>query len=289
MRPSVFAYRGQRVRRLLSLDIRLGARWWGMGAIALVGVSAAQLMLAYRRAAILDIDTSGFTLGDNLGLILAGSPPFEYRPGLVFVPPAGWLLLCVIALYVSLIYPCRDAYVLLQNVLSRVGHRWIWLLSKIAWLFLTVGMYGLCMCAVATVWTVAHGQPVDMGLTTGACLALPLFSERMIGDELTVSGFIVQALLALSAMTFAQFALSLVARPAYALMAMVMYLIAGAYVDAPVFLGNATMLARWSRLSLDGVDSLGLEINALIVLALGILASFLIFQNMSFESKDLMT
>lgn len=81
--------------RLFRLDCRLGILQSLPAFVVLAFATLAVLWLAYLEEASIEVNTSAFTFGDNVALLLAGQPPYEFRPGVLFVPPPFGVALCI--------------------------------------------------------------------------------------------------------------------------------------------------------------------------------------------------
>ena len=88
--------------RLVAADLRTVLKKNIITFIAIAAVTVANLVYAYGLSSVYGVRTDTLGFADNLALVFAGSAPFEPRPGLMFVPPLGWLFLTLLILYTTL-------------------------------------------------------------------------------------------------------------------------------------------------------------------------------------------
>lgn len=108
---SKYASRGSSASRLfrcLQYDCIAGFRFTVVPLFAVAVLCFALFTGAFGYSRFFHIDVSGMLASDVLGLVLAGAPRFEWRPGLLARLPLGWLALMGFTLYASLVYPVFD-------------------------------------------------------------------------------------------------------------------------------------------------------------------------------------
>ena len=94
--------------RLVAADLRTVLKKNIITFIAIAAVTVANLVYAYGLSSVYGVRTDTLGFADNLALVFAGSAPFEPRPGVMFVPPLGWLfLILLISIQHSTIRPNR--------------------------------------------------------------------------------------------------------------------------------------------------------------------------------------
>lgn len=240
--------------RLLALDVRMGMAGSGIPLATLAGVSLASLVSDYGSAVSAGHDVSGLSFADNVALLFAGSQPYEYRAGVLFMPPIGWLLMLMLVLYVTLSYPYRDLHGFGQQVLMRGGSRRSWWVSKCVWVAGMTGLAVVVLLVVAAIWTLIQGQSFDMDLHGALLYVARGPVERLRMQETSAWPFVLGALVTLLAIDWLQLALSLVLRPSIAYLGILLYLIFSAFAQHPLLVGNALMLVRWGGLIESGVD-----------------------------------
>ena len=96
--------------RLVAADLRTVLKKNILTFIAIAAVTVANLVYAYGLSSVYGVRTDTLGFADNLALVFAGSAPFEPRPGVMFVPPLGWLFLILLILYTTLDYPTESLH-----------------------------------------------------------------------------------------------------------------------------------------------------------------------------------
>ena len=96
--------------RLVAADLRTVLKKNIITYIAIAAVTVANLVYAYGLSSVYGVRTDTLGFADNLALVFAGSAPFEPRPGVMFVPPLGWLFLILLILYTTLDYPTESLH-----------------------------------------------------------------------------------------------------------------------------------------------------------------------------------
>lgn len=239
--------------RLIAADI------WGLLrkqviAFAAIGaVSVANLVYAYGLSSTYGVDTSHLSFADNLALVFAGSTPFEFKPGVMFIPPLGWLFLVLLILYTTIDYPTEPMRGIGLQVLVRCRSRRVWLLSRyIVVLIMTAAAFAMTV-AVSAAWTSLGRGSFDM-LVHGDALRLanlgPDFLEATQADGFL---FFAGVLIALEAFAFIQTSIGFMVGPSVSFAISLAYLVVSSYARHWALLGNALMLLRWGDLVKGGV------------------------------------
>lgn len=116
--------------RLVAADLRTVLKKNIVTFIAVAAVTVANLVYAYGLSSVYGVRTDTLGFADNLALVFAGSAPFEPRPGVMFVPPLGWLFLILLILYTTLDYPTESLHGLGLQALVRCRARTLWWASR---------------------------------------------------------------------------------------------------------------------------------------------------------------
>ena len=241
--------------RALRVDLKVGLRGIFPVLVGLSIVSVSCLIVAYVRVdAVGAVDVARLTFADNVALIFAGSLPFEYRPGVMFVPPLGWTLLSMLVLYASLSYPYRDLMGFGQQVLVRENSRVMWLLSKCIWVLLTCLLSCAAIALTAVLWTFVRGQEFNTLLHSDALYLAAMLMGPFKADTLDGSGFLLCIVVVLSSLSLLQLFLSIFLRPSISFLSMLLLLIASAYAQTWYLPGNYLMFVRWGGFIDGGVD-----------------------------------
>ena len=116
--------------RLVAADLRTVLKKNILTFIAIAAVTVANLVYAYGLSSVYGVRTNTLGFADNLALVFAGSAPFEPRPGLMFVPPLGWLFVILLILYTTLDYPTESLHGFGLQALVRCRARTLWWASR---------------------------------------------------------------------------------------------------------------------------------------------------------------
>lgn len=241
--------------RALRLDLRVGLRGILPVLIGLSAVSVSCLIAAYVNVdAVGAVDIADLTFADNVALVFAGSLPFEYRPGIMFVPPLGWTLLSMLVLYSSLSYPYRDLMGFGQQVLVRENSRVTWLVSKCSWVLLTCLLCCSAIALTAALWTLFCGQGFNTALHSDALYLAAMLMGPFKADVLDGTGFLLCIVVVLCSLSLLQLFLGILLRPSLAFLFMILMLIASAYAQTWYLPGNYLMFVRWGGFVEGGAD-----------------------------------
>lgn len=263
--------------RVFRADVRMGRAGKIIPFIAIVLVAAAQLISVYASELLEDYDVSSLGFSDNLALIFAGKPPHEPVPGVVFIPPLGWLFIMMLLMYATLAFPSRDINGIGQQLLVREGKRAVWWLSKCLWTALTACEGLLVTVVTALLWTFAHGQDVLAPVHAISMELAGVSVRECVVFEASGGLFFVGVVAAVVAVSLVQLALSVCAHPNVAYLSIIAFCIASAFAQSPLLPGNLTMLARWSGMVPTGVPFGAALIVAVVLGAAAVVVGALVF------------
>lgn len=241
--------------RLFRLDCRLGILQSLPAFVVLAFATLAVLWLAYLEEASIEVNTSAFTFGDNVALLLAGQPPYEFRPGVLFVPPLGWLFVFMLMLYSVLVYPMRDLAGFGGTCIVLCGSRRTWWISKALWVVLVICLNWAIMLGVVALWTAGHGQSFALDVQEQAMYFASISSDEMVASRVSSVPFLIPGLLATVALAELQLLFAFLASPAIGFVVTAGSLVLSSYLQAPVLLGNLLMFARYEGAVMGGVST----------------------------------
>lgn len=157
--------------RLVTADLRTVLKKNIITFIAIAAVTVANLVYAYGLSSVYGVRTDTLGFADNLALVFAGSAPFEPRPGVMFVPPLGWLFLILLILYATLDYPAESLHGFGLQTLVRCRARTLWWVSRfISVAAITAFSLLVVVCSVV-IWSlmvsasfsaVIHGESLQL-------------------------------------------------------------------------------------------------------------------------------
>lgn len=196
--------------RLVAADLRTVLKKNIITFIAIAAVTVANLVHAYGLSSVYGVRTDTLGFADNLALVFAGSAPFEPRPGVMFVPPLGWLFLILLILYTTLDYPTESLHGFGLQALVRCRARTLWWVSRFILVAAVTAFSLLVVVCSVVIWSlvvsssfsaVIHGESLQL-----ANLA-PWFLKAAEADALP---FFIGLLFAFEALAFAQAAVGFV-------------------------------------------------------------------------------
>ena len=248
--------------RLIAADLRTVLKKNIITYIAIAAVTVANLVYAYGLSSMYGVRT------DNLALVFAGSAPFEPRPGVMFVPPLGWLFLILLILYTTLDYPTESLHGFGLQALVRCRARILWWVSRFILVAAVTAFSLLVVVCSVVIWSlvvsssfsaVIHGESLQL-----ANLA-PWFLKAAEADALP---FFVGLFLAFEALAFAQAAVGFVLGSSVSFVVLMSSLICSAFARHWVLLGNALMLLRWGGIVKEGIATGSSVLFSIVIMSL---------------------
>lgn len=269
---------GSSLWRCLRYDMAAGRRSLAVTCLGTSIIAVSLFIYLYALAPTYGIDTSGFSFGDVLAVILAGSPHIEIRPGVIPSIPLGWLVLLCAVLSASVSYPSADlgraggASILLS------GSRRTWTASKMAWSAMTVLLTFIVMGGVAFAISIVLGFSLDLSLHEEVFKLTGVWMDCLAFVPESILPFAAQAILVALTFVEVQLVVGLFVHPLFAFGLITAYVVAGCFIEVPVFMGNGLMFARWGLCIADGVPSEPIIVLASATLALACLSAFLLIR-----------
>ena len=254
--------------RLVAADLRTVLKKNIITFIAIAAVTVANLVYAYGLSSVYGVRTDTLGFADNLALVFAGSAPFEPRPGVMFVPPLGWLFLILLILYTTLDYPTESLHGFGLQALVRCRARTLWWVSRFILVAAVTAFSLLVVVCSVVIWSlvvsssfsaVIHGESLQL-----ANLA-PWFLKAAEADALP---FFVGLFFAFEALAFAQAVIGFVLGPSVSFVVLTSYLICSAYARHWALLGNALMLLRWGGIVKEGIAAGSSGLFSIVIMSL---------------------
>lgn len=180
--------------RLVAADLRTVLKKNIITFIAIAAVTVANLVYAYGLSSVYGVRTDTLGFADNLALVFAGSAPFEPRPGVMFVPPLGWLFLTLLILYTTLDYPTESLHGFGLQALVRCRARTLWWVSRFILVAAVTAFSLLVVVCSVVIWSLMvgasfsaaiHGESLQLAnlapwlLKAGEAEALPFFYRSL--------------------------------------------------------------------------------------------------------------
>ena len=239
--------------KLIKLDMRLTRRDLAVSACFVALSAFVLLFVGYCKAATNQVDINELSFADNAMIVLAGCAPFEFRPGIVFVPPLGWLLLLVSVFYGSAAYPSRSLRGFGRSLMIEAGSRKKWLIAKMV--FVLYANLTLCavMVLVTMLWTMVLGQEVSLVAHRGLLCLLGIADSGFSRSGISIVTFVGGAAVALVALTVVQFFVGIALGLPVAFALSILQLVIASYYKSAFLVANLLMGSRWEGMTADSV------------------------------------
>lgn len=254
--------------RLVAADLKTVLKKNIISFIAVAAVTVANLVYAYGLSSVYGVRTDTLGFADNLALVFAGSAPFEPRPGVMFVPPLGWLFLTLLILYTTLDYPTESLHGFGLQALVRCRTRALWWASRFILVAAVTAFSLLVVICSVVIWSLMAGASFS-AVIHGESLQLanlaPWFLKAGEADALP---FFVGLLLAFETFAFAQAVIGFVLGPSVSFVVLMSYLICSAYARHWALLGNALMLLRWGGIVKEGIATGSSVLFSMVIMSL---------------------
>lgn len=240
--------------RMLAADARARLAYVAASCLALMLLAVLILKLWYLSAPLYEIDVSGLSMGDNMALLFLGCRPFEFRPGILFLPPLPWLLLVSSLLALSVMGERTGG---LEHVrMAALGSRSAWWVCRCVRVAALVVVEILALVLAVCAWSAAHGQELTWSLHRSLFYFEGVSVRPDIAFPLSGVPFFISCSLAVLALAQIQQVVAWFSQVAVALIASCGFLIASSYARASVLFANALMAARWEGASTQAVSML---------------------------------
>ncbi|RGI67864.1 hypothetical protein DXD94_04710 [Collinsella sp. TM10-22] len=267
--------------RLLAADLRTVLKRNAVAFIAMAVMSIANLVYAYGLSVIYGTKTEILGFADNFALVFAGSTPFEFRPGAMFVPPLGWLFLTLLILYTTLDYSVESLRGFGLQTLVRCRTRWLWWVSRFVLVTVVTTISLLVVVCSVVLWSLATGASFSTVIHSESLQLVSLGKDFLTSSEADGLPFFAGLFLAFESLAFMQLAVGFAFGPSVAFVTLVSYLICSAYTSHCALLGNALMLLRW-----DGMVKGGVSVASSALVSLAIMAACLLMGGFWFWRAD---
>lgn len=252
--------------RLVAADLRTVLKKNLVTFIAISIVTVANLVYAYGLSSVYGVETDTLGFADNFALVFAGSTPFEFRPGAMFVPPLGWLFLTLLILYTTLDYSAESLRGFGLQTLVRCRARWLWWVSRFVLIaaVTTISLF-VVVCTVG-LWGLATGASFSTVIHSESLQLVSLGLDYLVSSEADGLPFFAGLFLAFESLAFMQLAVGFAFGPSVAFAALLSYLICSAYTSHCALLGNALMLLRWDGMVKGGVSVASSALVSLVIM-----------------------
>lgn len=254
--------------RLVAADLRTVLKKNIITYIAIAAVTVANLVYAYGLSSVHGVRTDTLGFADNLALVFAGSAPFEPRPGVMFVPPLGWLFLILLILYTTLDYPTESLHGFGLQALVRCRARILWWVSRFILVAAVTAFSLLVVVCSVVIWSLVVSSSFS-AVIHGESLQLANFAPWFLkAAEADALPFFVGLFLAFEALAFVQAAVGFVLGSSVSFVVLTSSLICSAFARHWVLLGNALMLLRWGGIVKEGIATGSSVLFSIVIMSL---------------------
>lgn len=247
--------------KLLKYDLRIGILQQYKKLLVTVGIFTAAYVEHWMRIKAYQMSGNGHpvtdTLGNTMMSIFQGMQEFSLTIDRQFRFPAVWMLMYLVLAYFTLYYPYHDLEDSGRNLLLRSGGRYLWWISKCIWNIVTVLLFFLTGWLVIAVFCLLRGVPLSMEISENITYFLDMrWSQFWLYPEKLTMELLLLPVLVMLALNLMQMTLSLFIRPIFSFMVTGMVLLASAYYQTHLLIGNYAMPIRSNRLLLHGINPL---------------------------------
>ncbi len=193
---------------------------------------------------------------DYIMYLYGGMDRFIPAPGNLFTFPVRWMMVFLLAAFLTLQYPFSDLQGLGQQILIRTKGRTAWWLSKCGWNLCSILVYHGLMFLTAALFCAATQADFSGGFHKE--LLYVVFQVREAGqtaaDTVWQCSMVLLPVLVSLSLSLLQMSLALVLKPVFSFFAVASVMISSAYCTSPWLIGNYGMPIRYDAVITDGVS-----------------------------------
>lgn len=241
--------------RLFSIDLDDGTQGLPVWIALFVLLATGMAFMVYHWCRInwpLPIAHPAF--GDYLAGLFAGNVEYSAETRLSFRPSAGWLLLTLSMLTLSLPYPHRSCKGIGIQTLTRAADPWGWWAAKCLWVVVVTTIPWLGIIAICAAASAVSGGSLTQQTSPDLAYALAACPPTALEHASGILSTMACAYATTIALALGQLAISLAIHPLVALSSCASLLIASSFRLSPLLPGNYLMWSRSMCMRADGVD-----------------------------------
>lgn len=207
------------------------------------------------------------TVTNILFYLFQGKEPFSPEVGNAFVFPVVWLLIFLLAAYITLDYPYHNLTGHGIQVLLRVRSRNFWWFSKCIWVFFSTLAYFFVWYLGSWAASVIFGMDISFRYSEYMNVELLHMELETLRPGQTAVLVVVLPIMTALAVNFIQLCLGLFFDRIYCFMMSAVLLFASTYFQSPAAIGNFAMVKRSILCQEDGVSAAqGITVNGILIL-----------------------
>lgn len=256
--------------------------------VLIVLISCVDLVFRINGSYMYDEIKHDITFADFLLYLFCGMPKFVPAKTEAFVFPIRWFLLHMVLLYGGLYYPYRDLNTLGSSVLPRSGSRYKWWFSKCIWAIFNQLLSYLCIYVTLFVFCLLSGEELSLQITSmyiNDIMKAESIFDSFSEDLLLIA--VVLPFLVTMALCLLQMMLSLFVKPIFSYLVVAVILLASAYMDNLILIGNFAMPIRSCHVIENGYRMQEGCVIVLIIACMAVVIGLLRFRRYDIMSQEL--
>lgn len=230
-------------------------------------------------------------LGDIVLFIFHGMKVYVPDPAIKFEIPVTWLTVQGFIIYLIGNYITLDMTTYGQQYIIRSAHKSYWLFGKLIYCIACVVSFYIIGYLAIGLYSLAAGH-ASLGMHADICAYISGISIELLDHTDLLLGIVVLPVVTSIVLSFFQMVLSLLIRPIYSVIFMMIYVCASAYYLSYFLIGNYSMIHRSHKivsqdivLSRNGIDPYtALCVNGAL-LAAGFIIALMILKKYDYIDK----
>ena len=245
----------------------------------------------YRSAADLGWIENNAGFGDIILFIFRGMKVYVPDPSIEFKIPITWLTVQAFIIYLTGNYITLDMTTYGQQYIIRTPHKGYWLLGKLIYCIACVVSFYMTGYLVVGLYSLAAGH-ASLEIHADICAYVSDIPIELLDRTDLLLGAVVLPVVTSIVLSFFQMILSLVIKPVYSVICMMIYVCASAYYLSYFLIGNYSMILRSHKivsqyivLQRNGIDPYtALCVNGAL-LAVGFIIALMILKKYDYIDK----
>lgn len=239
-----------------------------------------------------DILSSKASLGDYLFYIFVGNSNFEFSgilsERITFTLPTSWLIMILWLLYMTLNYPYKDLMGIGKHILVLSHKRSYWWFSKCIWVTTSVLLYYIIGLSSAILCSFLFGATPTLNISNYVPYDFIDYDHSLMnGPPWQPLGLLlVEMPFVCIALSLVQLLLSLLMKPFYSYIILVLYLIICSYFNSPFLLANYSMAARSELYISSGLSLITGGVFSFWIISIVLLIGLLLFNRLDIINRE---
>lgn len=197
--------------------------------------------------------TEACTMTNILFYLFQGKEPFSPELGNAFVFPVIWLCIFLFSAYLTLDYPFRNLTGHGIYVITRIGSRTYWWLSKCIFVCCSTLLYFFIWYFITGLFCMIFGIPISLQFAESINVDFLHMELAAVTQKQVMMLLVGLPVLTSLAVNFIQLCLGLFVDRIYCFLITAILLFASTYFQTPFFIGNFAMVKRSIYCVADGM------------------------------------